>query len=188
MGIITGTLHIFFKTIKKILSVLIDFTAKVLIYFGLYIPFLWFIIGCIFTLFNIFNADIFKSSAPLFDVFWAVFVICCIISVGITVNHIFVKPIKFFFKDKDFSKEDIIKKHHNIDKHIEEVDNDDLATGKDHSSYKNMNPNREKNNDKTFKVFKSTKYPDIIIHDYPEYRVYFKYIDGRLVLLGKKYK
>lgn len=187
MGIVTGALNIFIAAVKKIFSVIIDFAAKTIIYFGLYIPLFWFITGCIFTLFNIWNADIFTAGAPFFDLFWAIFVFCCIISAGITINHIFVKPIKYFFGTEKEPDEEMINKS-GLSEEYCEYETARKFKNRDNAAHEDFYPEIKAERKKDFKVLKSSKYPDIIIHDYPEYRVYFKYIEGRLTLLEKRYK
>ena len=183
-----GIFTVVLTVVRKVTELILKVLARLMIYFGLYIPFLWFVLGLFLTLFHV--VDIFTPTNLLYAPYWTGFFVCLLIAAIISVKHLIFNPIagvfRFLSPEKSKTEQPLAKYDENEIAYREyELQNGCQSQEKPDRS--DVYPEPE-NFQPEYTVLRNERYPDIVIHDYPTYRLYYRYVDGRMVLLGKREK
>ena len=140
-----GALKLMYTVIKQVIKV----TARVIVYFGLYIPFFYFIVGAVFVGLGYFRFEVLTIDAILFYVGMA---LCLACSVLITIRTYAQKPVSS----------------------VAEGVREDISRAK---RYGRKNTGNAEKDDPLLFVYHSVDHPELFIEEH-EYSFVVYYDDG----------
>lgn len=155
------------KILYWILKAIITLLGKILVFFGLYIPGVYLLLGAVLTKFSVFSFSVLDTRLNLFILGLILCVVCAII---ISVRNLIVKPfatvVKNFGKD---AKKEFVDNRPKIKKNAKD------------------NPRREQTPYPL--VYRSQIYPDITVHEYEDrFDLYRDEKNGKIKFFKTEYK
>lgn len=189
IGILVTTL---FKTLWKIIKAAVMAVAYVLLYFGLWVPFLYMLVALIPIIG--YDLDITVMSTNSF-IFYVGLVLSIIASIILTIRNLIVKPIKDIKsykkrKSEYKARKELAKRRelyrNNPDKYYAIYG--DVIPHTDSELLKLTNKNRDNLPTETPRIYRSDVNFDIIVHEYKEYFDVYRDMGDHIEYIERKPK
>ena len=187
---ITAILFLVFKAIYKIVCAVLYVLAHILVYFGLWIPAIYMIIAGILMLTGGLDITTINVNSIIFYIGLALTLIGSLI---ITIRHLIIKPIRQMLESERAKRELWERKENEKKKRLYEKKPikyfKKYEGGMPHKSHPYYDPNIDRKGFIPPKVYRSSKNPSIIIHEYSNhFKVFQEYPNGDYKMIDVKDK
>lgn len=187
---ITAILFLVFKAIYKIVCAVLYVLAHILLYFGLWIPAIYMIIAGILMLTGGLDITTINVNSIIFYIGLALTLIGSLI---ITIRHLIIKPIRQMLESERAKRELWERKENEKKQRLYEKKPikyfKKYEGGMPHKSHPYYDPNIDRKGFIPPKVYRSSKNPSIIIHEYSNhFKVFQEYPNGDFKMIDVKDK
>ncbi len=187
---ITAILFLVFKAIYKIVCAVLYVLAHILVYFGLWIPTVYMIIAGILMLTGGLDITTININSIIFYIGLALTLIGSLI---ITIRHLIIKPIRQMLESERAKRELWERKENEKKQRLYEKKPikyfKKYEGGMPHKSHPYYDPNIDRKGFIPPKVYRSSKNPSIIIHEYSNhFKVFQEYPNGDYKMIDVKDK
>ena len=187
---ITAILFLVFKAIYKIVCAVLYVLAHILVYFGLWIPAIYMIIAGILMLTGGLDITTINVNSIIFYIGLALTLIGSLI---ITIRHLIIKPIRQMLESERAKRELWERKENEKKQRLYEKKPikyfKKYEGGMPHKSHPYYDPNIDRKGFIPPKVYRSSKNPSIIIHEYSNhFKVFQEYPNGDYKMIDVKDK
>lgn len=187
---ITAILFLVFKAIYKIVCAILYVLAHILVYFGLWIPAVYMIIAGILMLAGGLDITTININSIIFYIGLALTLIGSLI---ITIRHLIIKPIRQMLESERAKRELWERKENEKKQRLYEKKPikyfKKYEGGMPHKSHPYYDPNIDRKGFIPPKVYRSSKNPSIIIHEYSNhFKVFQEYPNGDYKMIDVKDK
>lgn len=187
---ITAILFLVFKAIYKIVCAVLYVLAHILVYFGLWIPAVYMIIAGILMLTGGLDITTININSIIFYIGLALTLIGSLI---ITIRHLIIKPIRQMLESERAKRELWERKENEKKQRLYEKKPikyfKKYEGGMPHKSHPYYDPNIDRKGFIPPKVYRSSKNPSIIIHEYSNhFKVFQEYPNGDYKMIDVKDK
>ncbi len=187
---ITAILFLVFKAIYKIVCAILYVLAHILVYFGLWIPAVYMIIAGILMLAGGLDITTININSIIFYIGLALTLIGSLI---ITIRHLIIKPIRQMLESERAKRELWERKENEKKQRLYEKKPikyfKKYEGGMPHKSHPYYDPSIDRKGFIPPKVYRSSKNPSIIIHEYSNhFKVFQEYPNGDYKMIDVKDK